>query len=191
MKAHRTSFFINYGVSLYIIFFLFINLSCSKNNSGSDPNISDEGYVDFKINGSAVHIKYSNPVYHYVLFFQKIPPITTGTRYSLSGGDEENSSIDLNIFTDSLETKNYHYDSLDVERSYVYVITLRITYSNQTSVIHYKGDFVDINISSYKGSRISGTFTGQLTPQLNTGGFGTAGSINITEGKISEVKVIY
>ena len=180
--------FINCGVCPYIIFFLFIILSCSKSNSGSDSKTPDPGFVEFKINGgSAVHIEYSNPIYHYALLFYK------DARYSLSAffGNEANSTIDLTIFTDSLETKNYHYDSLDVERSDLHVITLRITDKDQTWLIHYKGDFADINISSYKDSRISGTFTGKLTPRLSNGGFGPAGTINITEGKINEVKVLY
>jgi hypothetical protein len=133
---------------------------------------------------------YSNYVYQYSLFFHKIPPITIGTHYSLDGS-ELNSNIELNIFTDSLETKSYHYDSLDVKSDNVYVVTLRVTYNGQTSVIHYKDDFADMNISSHKNSRVSGTFKGKLTPEILPIGFGEPGSINITEGKINEVKVIY
>src|SRR3954468_3191840 len=132
--------FINYGVCLYIIF-IFFNLSCKKSNS--DSKTPDPGSVEFKINGSAVKMIYSNYVYHNPLSFDKIPPLNTGTHYSLNGS-ELNSNIELNIFTDSLETKSYHYDSLDVTRNYVYVITLRVTYNGQTSVIHYKDDFADI-----------------------------------------------
>ena len=102
-----------------------------------------------------------------------------------------NNEIELNIFTDTLEAKNYHYDSVDVAGYSNYVITLRVTYQGQTSVINYKDDFADFNISSYKNSRVSGTFTGKLTPEAIPIGFGEAGSINITEGKINDVKVIY
>ena len=175
----------------YIIFFAFIILSCSKNDPESDSNTPDPGFVEFKLNGTAVQIKHSNIVTGSPILFYKIPPnVLPEDRYSVFGL-EVNSSIDLNIFTDSLETKNYHYDSMDVDQTPYQVITLRITYNGETSVIHYKDDFADINISSYKNSRISGTFTGKLTPETLPAGFGQPGSINITEGKINEVKVIY
>ena len=184
------SLFTLHRVYPYIIFFLFITLSCSKNNPDSNSNTPDPGFVEFKLNGTVIQIKHSNIVTGSPVFFEKIPPILSDARYSLLGL-ESNSSLDLNIFTDSLETKNYHYDSLDVHDSPTYVISLRVTYNGQTSVIHFKDDFADINISSYKNSRISGTFTGKLTPETLPVGFGQPGSINITEGKINEVKVIY
>jgi hypothetical protein len=183
--------FINYRVCLYIVF-ISLNLSCKKSNPSSGSVTPDPGFVEFKINGSAVKIIYSNYAYRSPLFFQKIPPPNIGTHYSLNGS-ELNSNIELNIFTDSLETKNYHYDSLDVAHSYndILVISLRVTYNGQTSYIHYKDDFADFNISSYKNSRVSGTFMGKLTPKILPTGFGEASSINIAEGKINDVKVIY
>ena len=173
----------------YIIFFLFISLSCSKKNSDSNLNIPDPGFVEFKLNGSVIQIKHSNIVTGSPVFFWK-PVGAPPPRYSLLAL-ESNSNLDLNILTDSLETKNYHYDSLAVHDSLNYVIALRVTYNGQTSVIHFKDDFADINISSYKNSRISGTFTGKLTPEAMPFGFGQPDSINITEGKINEVMVIY
>jgi hypothetical protein len=181
--------FIKYGVYLSIIFISF-NLSCKKSNSNSGPTTPDPGFVEFKINGTPVKMIYSNYVYQYSLLFFKIPPINTRTRYSLDG-TLLNNEIELNIFTDTLEAKNYHYDSVDVAGYSNYVITLRVTYQGQTSVINYKDDFADFNISSYKNSRVSGTFTGKLTPEAIPIGFGEAGSINITEGKINDVKVVY
>lgn len=171
--------------------FISFNLSCKKSNLSSDPITPDPGSVEFKINGSAVKMIYSNYVYHNPLDFSKLPPFTVGPRYSLFGWESLNTYIDLNIFTDTLETKSYHYDSVDVARDGAYVITLRVTYFGQTSVIYYKDDFADFNISSYKNSRVSGIFTGKLTPETLPTGFGAAGSINITEGKINDVKVVY
>jgi hypothetical protein len=183
--------FINYGAYSNIIFLLFIFLSCSKNNPDSDLKTPDPGFIEFKLNGTTVKIKHSNIVTGSPVMFQKIPPLILPETYYSALALEANSNIDLNIFSDSLESKNYHYDSLDVDQSDYHIITLRITYNGQTSVIHHKDDFADINISSYKNSRISGTFTGKLTPQTLPTGFGQPGSINITEGKINEVKVIY
>ena len=179
--------FINYGGCLYIILISF-NLSCKKSNV--DLKTPDPGTVEFKINGSAVKMIYSNYIYQVSLLFFNINVGNAPPHYPLDGS-ELNSNIELNIFTDSLETKSYHYDSLDVARVNVYVITLRVTYNGQTSVIHYKDDFADINITSHKNSRVSGTFTGKLTPEILPIGFGEPSSINITEGKINDVKVIY
>ena len=181
--------FIKYGVYLSIIFISF-NLSCKKSNSNSGPTTPDPGFVEFKINGTAVKVTYPTYAYEQLLLFSKVPPFRTGARYSLNGSGL-NTNIELNIFTDTLETKNYHYDSVDVAGYSNYVITLRVTYQGQTSVINYKDDFADFNISSYKNSRVSGTFTGKLTPEAIPIGFGEAGSINITEGKINDVKVVY
>ena len=180
--------FINYGVCLCI--FIFFNLSCKKSSSSSGTIKSDPGSIEFKINGTSVKMIYSNDVYQYFLSFFKTPPFSTGARYFLNGSGSD-SNIELNIFTDTLETKNYHYDSVDVAGYPGYVITLRLTYHGQTSVINYKDDFADFNISSHKNSRVSGTFTGKLTPEAVPIGFGEPGSINITEGKINDVKVFY
>jgi hypothetical protein len=152
--------------------------------------MTDPGSVEFKVNGVAVKMVYSNYRYRYLLFFDKTPAYAVGYRYFLNGS-EMNSNLELNIFTDTLETKNYHYDSSDVATNTGYVITLRLTYNGQTSIIHYKDDFADFNISSHKNSRVSGTFSGRLTPEAIPIGFGEPGSITITEGKINDVKVLY
>ena len=55
-------------------------------------------------------------------------------------------------------------------------------------MIFFNGDYLDVNISSYKDGQVSGTFAGKLTtiPEID---YSKRGEILITEGKLNNVPV--
>src|ERR1700733_11218964 len=70
-----------------------------------------------------------------------------------------------------------------------------ISYNGQDEFVHVESDFLSLTITSCNNGRISGTFSGQLTPIINAGAinntFGNPGSIMITNGVFENVPVFY
>ncbi|QEC68897.1 hypothetical protein FRZ67_16860 [Panacibacter ginsenosidivorans] len=89
------------------------------------------------------------------------------------------------FFTDSLTVGNYKYTSGDI------FVT---DYNNHPSFVHYPGDNINFNITSYSNGHISGNFSGVLTPLITPGTpdiYGTQGSVLITNGSFENVPVFY
>jgi hypothetical protein len=91
------------------------------------------------------------------------------------------------FYTDSLTTGNYTYNNSFGD--------MFITdYNNHPSFVHYPGDNMNFNITSYSNGHISGNFSGQLTPLISAGNvdiYGTPGSVLITNGSFENVPVFY
>lgn len=117
---------------------------------------------------------------YYTLYCQK------SSGYYEFGGETNGGSIGFFMVTDSLKPGNYKYTA-----SYTYVTD----FNGQPCYIAGGTDNMSINVTSYKGGRVSGNFTGQLTPsamQTSSGPvFGTYGSVLIKNGSFSNVPVVY
>lgn len=91
------------------------------------------------------------------------------------------------FYKDSLTTGNYTYTSSFGD--------MFITdYKNRPSFVHYPGDNMNFNITSYTNGHISGNFSGKLTPLISAGTpdiWGDAGSVLITNGSFENVPVFY
>ena len=101
-----------------------------------------------------------------------------------------NDLFTLTLVTDSLNTTNYHYDSVyNYVNAGSFIVTLLA--SGQQSAFFFDGDYLDVNITSHNNGRISGTFSGKLTP-LNGGlDYRSKSSVVITGGKLNNIPVIY
>jgi len=93
------------------------------------------------------------------------------------------------IVTDSLRLINYHYDSAYMHASTSG--TFALAYNGEGAVIHFNGDYLDVNIFSYRNGRLSGTFSAKLTPLAGISDYSTRNSVIITEGEIVNVPVKY
>jgi hypothetical protein len=93
------------------------------------------------------------------------------------------------IVTDSLNLVNYHYDSAYLHTSASGTIAL--AYNGQGAVIYFNGDYLDVNIFSYRNGRISGTFSAKLTPLEGGLDYNNRNSVIITDGQINNVPVNY
>jgi hypothetical protein len=87
---------------------------------------------------------------------------------------------------------NYHYDSVAIYKSAGLKGEL-LTYTNgEQADLVYSSDYFDINITSYKNGRISGTFSAKYTPfPLTSTSYDLRGTVLVTEGIINEVPVSY
>lgn len=164
-------------------------LSCSKPNITESINqpISENGSIQYKVNGELAVIDNVNYMgAQYVLCAKQIRGlILPKTRYLLNAQKGVNNLFIFPIVTDSLQQKHYHSDSTTGGG----LVTLTLFNGNESAIV-FSADYLDVNIASYKNSRISGTFTGRFTP-LSSSTFGVPGSIFITEGIINNVQVIY
>jgi hypothetical protein len=123
----------------------------------------------------------------------------TGGYYTLSCGKANYGYVlsgvtDLGEFTftfntDSLKAGNYKYTSYYYRDMYV------TDFQGRPCYIAGPTDNMDVNITSYKNGRVSGNFTGQVTPATSqpfgNNVYGTFGSVVIKNGSFSNVPVIY
>ena len=99
----------------------------------------------------------------------------------------ENGSGELTFlfYTDSLKTTNYVLTGWSGSHAL-------LSYNNTNNWTRYASDSLSFNITNYSNRRISGTFSGRLTPEgANPNTFGTAGSIAITNGVFENIPVLY
>ena len=94
----------------------------------------------------------------------------------------------FNFYGDSLAIQNYKYNGGFGE--------LFVTdYNNQAEFLQAPSDSMSFNITSYTNGRISGNFSGVLTPMITASTinnvYGTPSSILITKGSFKNVPVIY
>ena len=69
-----------------------------------------------------------------------------------------------------------------------------LSYNNRHAYTRYATDSMSINITAYSNGRISGNFSGKLTPFITEGlnpVYGDPGSVSITNGTFQNVPVLY
>ena len=101
-----------------------------------------------------------------------------------------NTSLSFPLVTDSFHLINYHYDSTSIEGS-ENIASFIVTYNGQNAMVFFSGDMFDVNIASYKNSRLSGTFSAKLTPYGSSIDYNDRGTLVITEGLINNIPVSY
>ena len=87
--------------------------------------------------------------------------------------------------TDILKTTNYVYIGSYGTQQFLY-------YNNINGYTHYASDSLSFNITTNTNNRISGNFSGKLTPDGPTPNtYGAPGSIAITNGTFENIPVVY
>lgn len=173
-----------------------IIFSCSKDAPGPDNSVSGSGSIEYKVNGNFFKIENVNIQNgEGVIFAKQLKgSVIPATRYLLNGQKGANNFIGFAIVIDSLQSREYHYDSALIHTG-ISKYSFTFDYNGQIAGLFFNGDYFDVNITSYKNSRISGTFSAKFTPLPGIGGGGlnynSRGSIVITDGKLNEVQVIY
>lgn len=165
-------------------------LSCEKEKNYPFSPSSASGLIQYKVNGQLVVMDNADTLNKAgaVLTRQLKGPLPE-TRYLLNAQNGIDNTIIAAIVIDSLQLINYHYDS-----SYLHTSasgTFALAYNGEGAVIHYKGDYLDVNIFSYKNARVSGTFSAKLTPLAGILDYSSRNSVVITEGVIDNVPVHY
>ena len=170
---------------------MFTLFCCKKSDTDNKPKTS-AGSIQYKVNGNLVVID-NVDTSQYVTFCKRIfPPLPNIVYELLAQKSGLNNVIHFIIISGNLEPINYHYDIADVIDPNISFFC-GINYNLIPSYVLWEGDYLDINISSYKNSRITGTFTAKLTPSplnVSDNGWSQRGTTLITEGKLDNVKVI-
>jgi hypothetical protein len=155
--------------------------SKNKGSQGSTATLS------YEVNGNAVNVSVNdadnwNGSWH-TLDCEKNPGY-----YALSALSSSGEFIFV-VYTDSLTTGNYKYIGTGGDLYF-------INYNGINEYVHAPSDSMSLNITSYNNGRISGNFSGVLTPLhiSNTASndeYGTPSSVHITNGSFKNVPVIY
>lgn len=167
--------------------------SCKKGDGNKAPT-QPPGSIQYKVNGNLVVMddidlttgKFVN------LAKQLGGGLVSNTRYMLDGQNGPNYIFMFPILTDTLHESSYHYDSASIVGT-ENAVYFESSFNANAAGIHFSGDHFDVNISSYKNGRVSGTFSATYTPanapsQLD---YNLRGTNIITEGKITDVQVVY
>jgi hypothetical protein len=92
------------------------------------------------------------------------------------------------FYTDSLTVGNYKYTGAFGDMFFT-------RYNGVNEYVHASSDSMSFNVTSYSNGRISGNFSGALTPLLRPSTisniFGDPGSVLITNGSFENVPVFY
>ena len=167
-----------------------IFLSCSKEKNYPFQPSSASGLIQYKINGQLIVMDNSDTINNAgAAFAKQLKGFLPETRYLLNAQKGVDNAIIAAIVTDSLKLINYHYDS-----AYLHTTascTFALAYNGQGAVIYFNGDYLDVNIFSYRNGRLSGTFSAKLTPLAGISDYSTRNSVIITEGKIDNIPVKY
>jgi len=164
--------------------------SCKKNNGDPGPPV-DAGSISYKVNGTLITMdNKNNPSGEGAIFAKQLAPLLPQTRYQLNAQKGSGNLLGFTILSDSLHETNYHYDSSIIGNNFV-LYTFNLAFNGQPGVIFFKGDKLDITISSYKNGSITGTFSGNLTPIAGAVDYNLRGTLSITEGVINNVPVTY
>jgi hypothetical protein len=154
----------------------------AKNSGGQAPVTAT---LSYEVNGDAVNISVNDAN-------NQDPGVYT-LGCSKSGNyalDALSSSGELAFvfYTDSLTTGNYIYTG-------VYGDFFMLSFNGTNEYVHVPSDSMSFNITSYKDGRISGNFSGQLTPMVVAGypnnTYGAPGSVLVTNGSFQNVPVFY
>ncbi|MGN6531575.1 MAG: hypothetical protein ACTHK0_07465 [Ginsengibacter sp.] len=142
--------------------------------------------LSYEVNGSAVSVSVNdatnwNGSYH-ILSCEKNPG------YYALGSVSNSGEFVFVVYTDSLKTGNYKHTSSFGEMFFV-------SYYGTDAYVQSPSDSMSLHITSYNNGRVSGNFSGVLTPMISAGNpanvYGTPGSISITNGSFKNVPVIY
>ena len=93
--------------------------------------------------------------------------------------------INFWFYTDNLQIKNYVLRGSNGTKFLLY-------YNNTNGFVRYPSDSLSFNITALDKGRISGNFSGILTPSIVGGApdtYGPAGSISITNGTFKNVPI--
>lgn len=175
-----------------IIVFATIFLSCKKDDQNSPDSPSTPGSISYKVNGVQVTMDNKNLLSgEGVMFAKQLEgSVVASTRYLMNAQKGVNNLSTFAIVTDSLKTTNYHYDSAYNNKNFGLFMFTVMADGNQ-SMLYYNSDYLDINITSYKNGRISGTFSAKTTPMKGGLNYDNKGTILITDGKLNNVPVTY
>jgi hypothetical protein len=176
---------------LSCLFTCIVFLSCGKEKNYPFVPSSTSGLIQYKVNGQLVVMDNADTINkNGVSFAKQLKGFLPETRYFLNAQKNgvDNSFV-TSIVTDSLQLINYHYDSAYMHASAT--ATFAFTYDGQGGAIYYKGDYLDVNIFSYKNARVSGTFSAKLTPLAGILDYNNRSSVIITEGILDNVPVSY
>ena len=177
-----------------VYFFLSLTLlSCSKSSNSPVQSTSTSGSIQYKINGDLFTIDNANLLNgEEVSVTRQLHGIgLPQTRYLLNAQIKPDFFLTITLVTDSLYEINYHYDSATVSNNFA-EFTFDLDNKGQFRSLYFSTDHVDVNISSYKNSRVNGTFTGRLSEVTGSlSDYYKRGSIYITEGVFANVPVTY
>ena len=164
-------------------------LSCSKDKTNQTPAQSASGLIQYKVNGNLIVMDNTNILNNEGAIFAKQlkGSLLPETRYLLNAQKGTTNIILTAIVTDSLHQINYHYDSTYAQSNPI-VFSFTLDYNGDVSSLNFNGDYFDVNISSYKNSRVTGTFSARLSPLSD---YIHRGSVLITDGVINNVPVTY
>ena len=152
----------------------------NKDSQGSTASLS------YEVNGDAVNLTVSDADNWNGSFYTLACSKYSGY-YGLDAATPV-GEFTFDFYGDSLAIQNYKYNGGFGE--------LFITdYNNQAEFLKAPTDSMSFNITSYTNGRISGNFSGVLTPMITAGNpnniYGTPSSIAITNGVFKNVPVIY
>ncbi|HEV7330673.1 MAG TPA: hypothetical protein VGN63_06515 [Flavisolibacter sp.] len=152
------------------------------NGSGSQ---STTATLRYEINGNPVTLSVKNAgnqaVGSRTLYCEK------AVGYVLSGVSSAGEFV-FTFYTDSLMVGNYSYTS-NLGPLFV------TTFEGKPQYVYGPSDHMNFSVTSHKDGRISGKFSGQLTPAIVPGYpnnvYGTPGSVLIRNGSFDNVPVFY
>jgi hypothetical protein len=174
-------------ITIIIIIYLSILQSCGKNWV---VNINDSsGSIQYKVNGQLITMDNANASNgENVVFAKQLKgSVLPATRYLMDAERGSNNVLLLSISSDSLQEINYYYDST-YQSNHPSELVFDISFNGEIGTLSFGGDNFDINISSYKNRKISGTFSGKLS---STPDYNKRGNLVITEGAFNNIPVIY
>lgn len=174
---------------LFYLLLCIASVSCSKDKKNQAPATSAAGSIQYKVNGQLIvmdNVNFANN--EGAIFVRQLKgPVLSQTRYLLNAQKGTTNVILTTIVTDSLHQINYHYDSAyNTANSGVFEFTLES--AGIVSSLYFSGDYIDINITSYKNSRVSGNFSAKVSPLSD---YSTRGTVLITDGVLDNVPVTY
>jgi hypothetical protein len=138
--------------------------------------------LSYEINGTPVKVSVRDADNQSGGYYTLACYKSNGYHFSGSTG---NGEFAFSFYTDSLKVGNYKYTAT---QEYITDFGFPCYMAGAT-------DNMNINVTSYKNGRISGNFTGQISPAPMQGPygpvFGAYGSVVIKNGLFSNVPVIY
>ena len=176
---------------LLIAVAVLFSYSCAKQsiadamlNRSGKPNLT--ATFNYEMNGNPVHLSVKDADNRLPGYRKLYCDKSTGY-YSICAVNGAPEFI-FTFYTDSLKVGSYKYTS---NFGPMYITTFKGT----PQYVYNPIDHVTFNITSYKDGRISGNFSGQLTPDITLAFpryvVGTPGSVLLKNGSFENVQVFY
>ena len=188
---HRIIANLKFGIIVVIFAQIAIFFSsCSKGDKNNSPT-SDDGTVQYKVDGNLVMIKSQGitsseyGVFKKQLQSNSIPQ----TRYLFFCQKGNNIIYQFAIPTDSLQIQDYILDTGTYRRAGGLVTNEE--YNGHQSAILLGDDYMKVSITSYSNGYISGTFNAKLSPIDAVSDNTLQGTTDITEGTFNNIKCTY